>query len=533
MTQAAASSVADLERAELQSVLAALARTPRLAKLLSYVSERYFGGKSDEITEYNIATEVFGRSKTMFDSSQDSIARVEAYRLRKKLKEYYAAEGKEHEIQISIPSGSYVPAFIRCPTSTPVVSIPEQQPDEEELEELSSALDPEPEATSNSAGAGGPDATDHSRPRLRRKRALLYGAATVGTLLILTFGAARFLGRNHSANLPTSATSQAPGLNQRIPQDAAQIPLRLLAGYNGSPRIDSAGAYWQSDRYFLGGGAFARPNVPISATSDPMLFEHWRSGDFSYDIPLALGPYELHLFFVASPPEDFKTQFFNVSANGQPLLRGFSISADALGTNIADEKVFKDIYPDKDGFLHLKFVQDRSAPLLNAIEILPGLPHQQLPIRMVMQPAAVTDHSGNLWHPDDYFVSGTLSDPPRQVSGTPDPSLYTQERYGHFAYSIPVDTHGRYTLVLHFAELYWVPDAAGSVGVGSRIFNVYCNGSTLLENFDILKEAGSLHALTKTFHHLRPSQEGKLNLAFEPIVNYATISAIEVIDESE
>jgi hypothetical protein len=122
---------------------------------------------------------------------------------------------------------------------------------------------------------------------------------------------------------------------------------------------------------------------------------------------------------------------------------------------------------------------------------------------------------------------------PREVGGTPDPSLFAVERYGHFTYSIPVDTRSRYTLVLHFAELYWGPKTSGSGGVGSRVFRVFCNGSTLLDDFDIFKEAGSLSALTKTFYHLRPSPQGKLNLTFEPIANYATVSAIEVIDESQ
>ena len=208
-------------------------------------------------------------------------------------------------------------------------------------------------------------------------------------------------------------------------------------------------------------------------------------------------------------------------------------TSDALGTNIADEKVFKDITPDKDGYLHLRFPTGRTTPVLNAIEILPGLPHRQIPIRLVMQAAAVTDHNGNLWHPDNYFQNGVVSDPPRQVSGAPDPKLYAQERYGHFTYSIPVDARGRYTLVLHFAELYWIPDGSGKIGIGSRVFRVYCNGTTLLDNFDIFKEVGSLHALTKTFYHLRPTPEGKLDLTFDPVVNYATISAIEVIDEGE
>ena len=523
----------DTERAELETVLAALARNPRLANLLRFLTDRYFEGKTAEITEYNIATEVFGRSKTSFDCSTDSIARVEAHRLRKWLKEYYEKVGRDHAILVSLPYRSYVPEFNRRTASGFASAMSEAHADAGGQEYLSSELLLDTEDAQGSTGIE-TQAAGHARQRSLRKKTLVYAAAAIAVLLLVSLVAVRFFSRNSSASLHGIAGAPSPNVNQLpTPVNAAPVPLRLLAGYAGSPRIDSAGAYWQADRYFVGGAAFRRPDGPVTKTSDPMLFDYWRTNDFTYDIPLAPGPYELHLFFVTSPPEDFKTQFFNVSANGQLLLKGFSISADALGANIADEKVFKDIYPDKDGFLHLKFVQDRSAPLLNAIEILPGLPHRQLPVRLVMQAAAVTDHNGNLWHPDTYFENGTLSNPPRQIAGTPDPSLYAQERYGHFTYSIPVDTRGRYTLVLHFAELYWIPDPADSVGVGSRVFRVYCNGSTLLDNFDILKEAGTLHALTKTFYHLQPSPEGKLDLTFDPIVNYATVSAIEVIDESQ
>ena len=65
------------------------------------------------------------------------------------------------------------------------------------------------------------------------------------------------------------------------------------------------------------------------------------------------------------------------------------------------------------------------------------------------------------------------------------------------------------------------------------MFRVLCDGDTLLDNFDIYKEAGSLHALSKTFYHLKPTAEGKLDLTFEPIANYATVSGIEVLDESQ
>lgn len=60
------------------------------------------------------------------------------------------------------------------------------------------------------------------------------------------------------------------------------------------------------------------------------------------------------------------------------------------------------------------------------------------------------------------------------------------------------------------------------------------NGVQLLQDFDIFREAGgALTTVTKTFHHLRPSPQCKLNLNFEPIANYAAVTAIEVRDESE
>ena len=534
MAQASPTNSANTERAELEIVLDALARNPRLANLLRYLADRYLQGRSAEITEYNIATEVFGRSKTSFDGSTDSIARVEAHRLRKWLKDYYEKQGRDHAIRISVPHRSYIPEFNRRTGIAQADAGSESRAVEtNESEDLSSVA-----ATSTRAAQGvtqieTADTTLVDQPSLRN-RTLIYSVVAISLLILLSFGAVRFLSRMGAVS--SDATRNAPHSNENqsaMPANPVHVPLRLLAGYDGSPRVDSAGDYWESDRYFMGGTASRRPDGPVVKTSDPMLYDYWRANDFSYNIPLAPGPYELHLFFVASPQDDPKSSFFNVSVNGQMLLKAFNIGFDALGSNVADERVFKDIHPDKDGVLHLKFFQDRSAPTLNALEILPGLPHRQLPVRLIMQQVAFKDHAGNIWHPDNYFQNGMISDPPRKVEGTPDPGLYSQERYGHFAYSIPVDTRGTYTLVLHFAELYWVPNASDSVGAGSRVFRIYCNGSTLLDNFDILKEDGSLHAVTKTFNHLRPSPEGKLELTFEPIVNYATVSAIEVIDESE
>src|SRR5580692_6259663 len=101
MTAASPQSVdLDEQRAELKSVLASphFLRAPKLARLLSYLCERLFAGEAVHIKEYSIGLEVFGRGES-FDQNSDSIVRVEANRLRKRLAEYYSAEGALHRLQ--------------------------------------------------------------------------------------------------------------------------------------------------------------------------------------------------------------------------------------------------------------------------------------------------------------------------------------------------------------------------------------------------------------------------------------------------
>lgn len=551
MTEVSASNSADSERAELERVLAALGRKPRLVALLSYLAEKTFQGKSDEINEYNIAIEVFGRSETSFESSKDAIARVEAHRLRKRLKEYYQTEGKENAIRISLSAGSYVPAFIRRDSTAPDGRASESSPNVEQFVEPPSTLDEQSlKSIHNRDQLNKDDQESHNfelnpnggsgelnvakagfqghRPEQRNSgRVLLFSAlAALGIL----GGAVIWLIQHRQASASDQITLHPEARQTPTPANVAVVPLRIIAGYSGAPIIDSTGMRWGPDQYFRLGGTVQRNEGSVERTSDPMLFNHGRNGDFSYDIPLAPGVYELHLYF-ATEGRDLST--FSVVANGIHLLQGFDINGDAGGPNLADERIFRDVSPDKDGFLHLEFEAEEGVPVLNALALFPGIPHRQAPIRIVTQPTSVTDHNDIVWHPDTYFVNGHAREQRMHVEGTPDPDLYERERFGNFSYAIPVDTRDRYTLVLHFAELYFGTQGSGGAAPGDRLFRVFCNGSTLLDNFDLYKEAGSLHAVTKTFYHLRPSPQGKLNLTFEPIVNNATVSAIEVIDESE
>jgi Malectin domain len=180
----------------------------------------------------------------------------------------------------------------------------------------------------------------------------------------------------------------------------------------------------------------------------------------------------------------------------------------------------------------LQFFHELGDPILSAVEIIPGTPGKQLPIRLVSQEKSVTDHEGRVWGPDNFYAGGQFIVRKDTITGTPDPSLYAAERFGNFNYAIPVDTRDTYDVTAHFAEGYWGSplDRTGS-GSGSRIFDIDCNGQRLLNNLDIYKEVGGMRALTKTFRGLRPNAQGKLILSFAPIVNYASVSAIEVEDE--
>ena len=81
-----------------------------LCKLLRYLAKHALDHPGVPIKEYQIATEVFGRSPD-FDPQLDSMVRVQAGRLRAKLSEYYAASGAEDGIVVELPKGTYLLAF--------------------------------------------------------------------------------------------------------------------------------------------------------------------------------------------------------------------------------------------------------------------------------------------------------------------------------------------------------------------------------------------------------------------------------------
>ena len=94
-------------------------KSHRLASFLRFICEEQQQGRGHTIQEQRIGTVVFGRPES-YHMGEDSIVRSQARFLRLRLQEYFATEGKDESIVLTVPKGSYVPEFhFREPSGQP------------------------------------------------------------------------------------------------------------------------------------------------------------------------------------------------------------------------------------------------------------------------------------------------------------------------------------------------------------------------------------------------------------------------------
>ncbi|HUB78400.1 MAG TPA: hypothetical protein VMB03_06370 [Bryobacteraceae bacterium] len=85
-------------------------KSKRLRELLLYLGDRGLQDPAYILREQEIGVDVFGRSAD-YDTSHDTLVRVQVSQLRKKLQEYFSEEGREEPVVIEIPKGNYAPVF--------------------------------------------------------------------------------------------------------------------------------------------------------------------------------------------------------------------------------------------------------------------------------------------------------------------------------------------------------------------------------------------------------------------------------------
>ncbi len=141
----------------------------------------------------------------------------------------------------------------------------------------------------------------------------------------------------------------------------------------------------------------------------------------------------------------------------------------------------------------------------------------------------LTTFNSKDWVSDEFFLGGSsFANANAQL-----PDLYKTERSSSsklFQYNITLP-NGNYEVRLHFAEIYWGATGGGTGGVGSRVFDVFAEGSILLDDYDIVADVGSETPVVKTFDVT--ILDGQLNLEFDTVgsdgVDQPKVSAIEVV----
>ncbi len=508
-----------------------LSRSPNLKKLLCYVCNKYFEGQAAEIKEYSIAVDAFGRPSA-FDPTVDAIVRVEAHRLRNKLAIYYRQKASHRRVQILLPPGSYVPKFVHLPApqssppddvNVPVGMLSGDLLDARAVNSLAPPLHEKTQKAVNS-------------PRLNAPRS---SAMLIAACLLLT----AFIGwRLATARMWASPKGASEAVYRAsIPAKVLDsswnnsVAIRILAGINVPTLTDERGNVWSGDRFFRGGDAESISPRTFEFTTTPSLYFHRRRGSFSYSIPIRDGSYELKLHFADaffgennSEKGGELSRLFDVAVNGKTVLSNFDVVADAGGSNTADVRVFTDIRPAADGFLHLNFISRRNVAFVNAIEILPAPPHRMLPIYLYAGTTKFKDKAGILWDSDRYFRGGVhISSLDGNLPET-DSSGFIDERIGNFVYEIPVATTGLYTAKLRFCNDGI--SALQRIGDGTNVFDIALNGQMILNHFEM--SAGEQpNCIVKQFSGIRPSAQGKLVFSFIPDRGYAFVSSFEIATE--
>jgi hypothetical protein len=525
----------EAERAEVDDVLSSgvLGRTNNLVRFMTYVCEKYFAGAIDDVKEYNIAVHALGRREA-FDPQVDTIVRVTAHGLRKRLEDYYRSAGAEHAVHICLPPGRYVPKFVHSDGS-------ETKPCESRLEEIQNG----PSLETHSPQGNGRTLDLHDSPgpgihesklesalesliggeskqKFLRGSRILAGAAVfvISVLALSLFAWKKWNRRGGQEASPRVQAAAAPG-------NISGGILRIAMGDDSSAYVDRGGLSWATDHSCTGGRSFSVAGHTIQGTEDPALFSTGRRGIFHCNYPVPPGTYEVHLQFAETEGLQENSRNVVFSVNGRAS-NSLDVVDDAGGDDIATTKVVTDVAPTSDGTIRLDFSTPES--FVNAVEILPSTPHHLLPVRIVVGHSPYRDSNGNVWVSDRYFIGGRVSSFARDLSKIADGRLYEWHRFGHFRYVVPVTTGRTYTLRFYFME-HWFGLQNGAIGgVGSRVFDVSCNGAMLLKGFDILREAGS-EPLVKSFPHIEPTPQGKIEIYFTPNVNYPSVSAIEVLPE--
>lgn len=284
--------------------------------------------------------------------------------------------------------------------------------------------------------------------------------------------------------------------------------------------MDAQGITWEADHYYSGGQTYST-NSAIANTLNDYLFQTERYGNtFAYSIPLPNGIYTLVLHFAEIYWTSGSRRIFNITAESFPVATAMDIWNQA--GSLAPLQISSDLYV-ADGTLNVSFNASADNAKLSALEVhaLQGgtASSGESITRINAGGGDHIDTLGYLWQADSFFNGGSIFATTNPIGQTNDDPLYQTERFGtSFSHDIPV-VNGTYLVILHFAEIYWTTP-------GLRLFDVFVEGSTAVNDLDLTQEVGSFNPFVLSVQ--ATVTDGELNILYQSVIDNAKVSAIEV-----
>ena len=167
-------------------------KAPQLRDILLYLTRRALEDNPSGISEHEVGCNVLGR-RPDFNPNEDNIVRVQVRHLRKKLEDFYGAEGRDESILLTIPKGAYLPRF----DARPAPSVEAMQ----ENEGKPAALNLEPAGIATTRG-----------PASKKRLWIVVCLAGLSVLVVVLAAATFFFWRQKEALL-----AQTPAVEDRIP----------------------------------------------------------------------------------------------------------------------------------------------------------------------------------------------------------------------------------------------------------------------------------------------------------------------------
>ena len=367
-------------------------------------------------------------------------------------------------------------------------------------------------------------------------------------------------------------------------------PISQSIGINcGGPAFtDSTGQAFGGDAFYTGGYTNST-TLAIPGTVDDKLFQSWRYGNISYNIPLNNGNYSVTMKF-SDWYSAVGKRIFDVKLEGVTVLSNFDIFARAGYLNPYDVVLPVTV---TDGVLNIQFINKIDNAKINAILIKPaaatinytisasaGTGGSISPTGSVSvsagnhQSFTITPNTGytindlkvdgvSVGAPTSYSFTNVTANHAIQASfaavtasaaaaincGGPaftdsNGQLFVADSYYSGGYTnsttlaIPGTVDDKLYQGWRYGNLnYNIPVSNGSYSVtlkfsdwysaaGKRVFDVKMEGTTVLSNFDIFAKAGYLNAYDVTIPVT--VSDGTLNIQFINKVDNAKINAIIV-----